>query len=234
MNALYEELPVMSSHEEAFTRHIDAKGLRILDVGCGNGHFARTMTKLGGHVIGIDPGEKQLSRARAEDVVGDETYMEGVAEDLPAENGSIDAVVFFNSLHHVPVDQMTKAMEEARRVLKPGGVCFICEPIAAGPMFEVNKIFNDETEVRAKAYESLKAAAGQGFEEVEETEYATVRVYPAYEDYRENSTSVNPKRATLFDELDAELRERFERFGKKQADGYHFQRPNRVNVLRAV
>ena len=50
---------------------------------------------------------------------------------------------------------MGKALAEAARVLKPGGLALIHEPEPVGGYFELTKLVDDETEVRAAA---LKAA----------------------------------------------------------------------------
>ena len=79
---------------------LDPSNADIIDVGCGTGHITRALTNMGAHVIGIDPGKLQLERARAEETVGNEVYIEGVAEDLPFDDQSKDIILFFNSFHH--------------------------------------------------------------------------------------------------------------------------------------
>lgn len=50
----------------------------------------------------------------------------GDATNLPFENASFDAVTMFDLLEHVPDDQ--KAVQEALRVLKPGGFLLVSTP----------------------------------------------------------------------------------------------------------
>lgn len=219
------------SHQDALAKNLDVSGKRVLDVGCGGGGFTRAMTLLGARVTGIDPGERQLKKARSEAPAGDEEYIEGIAQALPDRDSSVDIVVFFNSLHHVPIDQLDDALAETGRVLVDDGMAYIAEPLATGPMFELNKIINNETEVRAKAYEAIKGATAQGFKEVTEFTYVTDRHYPDFEAYRENSISINPAREALFEVNSDAMRERFEAYGEKQDDGIHFPQPIRVNIL---
>jgi len=117
-------------HQDALAELLPLPGAQVLDVGCGNGRITRLVAALGAKVIGIDPGERQLERARAEPTVAGERYIKGVAEDLPAADASADGVLFFNSLHHVPVEKMDTALAEAHRVLKPDGWLCIAEPMA--------------------------------------------------------------------------------------------------------
>ena len=160
-------------HADVLTNHLTLNRKSVLDVGCGAGRITRIMAQLGADVIGIDPGDHQLARARAADQVSGESYIQGTAEQLPSQTTTIDIVVFFNSLHHVPVDQLDRALAEARRVLKSAGRVYIAEPLAQGPQFKLSKPFNDETEVRAKAYDAIMSSGAQGFGNLYETVYRT-------------------------------------------------------------
>ncbi len=46
--------------------------------------------------------------------------------------------MFFNSLHHVPIEHQARALQEAARALRPGGLLCAIEPFAEGPHFEAN------------------------------------------------------------------------------------------------
>lgn len=220
------------NHQDVIATLVPLPGAKVIDVGCGNGRITRLIAAAGAQVVGIDPGQKQLDRARAEAPVNGESYIEGSAENLPVADASADIVFFFNSLHHVPEAVMDKALDEARRALKPQGWLFVAEPLAEGPQFELQKPYNDESEVRARAYEAIGRAKQRGFTELSETRYVADGKHASFEAYRENSVSINPGRAKIFAEREVEIRDRFERFGEKRADGWHFVSPIRVNVLR--
>src|SRR5690349_2536994 len=147
-------------HLEVMRELLVLPGSRIVDVGCGDGALARTLTREGARVIGIEAGPEALAAARAAPPVNDETYLEGRAEDLPLPDASADIVVFMNSLHHVPAARQRKALDEAARVLVPGGALYIVEPIAAGNYFELGKPVEDETAVRSHAYAMVLDAIG--------------------------------------------------------------------------
>ena len=149
-------------------------GARALDVGCGDGALVRLMAREGAQATGLEIGEAQLTRARAEPAVARERYSVGRAEALPVEAEGFDIVVFFNSLHHVPVEVQDKALAEAARVLVRGGRLLVIEPVAEGPLFELMRPVDDETEVRAAAIAALgRAAQGPDFEEVREYHFAS-------------------------------------------------------------
>ena len=95
-------------------------GERVLDVACGTGVLARVVraiTGSAGHVAGLDPNPGMLAVARA--LAPELDWRQGVAESLPFDNGSFDAVVsqfglmFFADRH--------QALREMMRVLTPQG-----------------------------------------------------------------------------------------------------------------
>jgi demethylmenaquinone methyltransferase/2-methoxy-6-polyprenyl-1,4-benzoquinol methylase len=88
---------------------------RVLDVGGGTG---RAATALGGATV-VDAAPGMLAEARAD---GNEAVV-GAAESLPVRDGSVDAVVVVDALHHFA--DIEAAVAEAARVLAPGGVLVI-------------------------------------------------------------------------------------------------------------
>lgn len=220
------------NHQDVMAELVPLNGAQVLDIGCGNGRITRLIAALGAHVIGIDPGQSQLAKAKELAPANGERYIMGVAEDLPAADASADVAFFFNSLHHVPVPAMDAALDEAHRALKPEGWLFIAEPLAEGPQFLMQQPLSDETAIRAEAYAAIGRAKTRGFVEVSESRYTADGKHPDYESFRDGSISISPARAALFAERDAEMRARFERYGEKRADGWHFASPIRVNILR--
>ncbi len=222
------------THGEVISFYLDLSGKHVLDVGCGDGRLTRAMTEMGATVIGIDPGERQLAKARAAEKIGSEIYVEGAADELPVEDHSVDVVVFFNSLHHVPIDRLRQALTESRRALKISGTLYIAEPLAQGPQFELSQPFSDETVVRAEAYQAIKSAAAVGFRNEHEIIYTTDVSIADFESFREDATSIDPAREAYFRAHDEELRQRFEDQAEERADGWHFPQYIRINVLTPV
>jgi SAM-dependent methyltransferase len=204
----------------------------VVDVGCGDGTLARMMARRGAHVTGIEVSPRQLAKARAATAVGDERYMQGIAEDLPLKNRSADIVVFFNSLHHVEEPGLFKALREAARVLKPGGILFVSEPLAEGAYFELMKPAHDETDVRRRAQEALRHAPEVGLLLEKVLTHVDTVVLRDFEAFHERITQINPATRERFSEHEAKIREDFERLGQPVADGWAFDQPMRVQLLR--
>tara|TARA_B100000315_G_C14588987_1_gene594709 strand:+ start:2285 stop:2998 length:714 start_codon:yes stop_codon:yes gene_type:complete len=222
------------SHADIIEELLEPNGAKIVDVGCGTGKITRLLTEMGAVVTGIDPGERQLERARAAKSVGNETFIEGVAENLPFNDQSVDTVLYFNSFHHIPKNDLAAAIKEAHRVLRTGGKLYFAEPVADGPQFEMSRLINDETEIRAFAYEVIKTVPEVGFKAVTEITYVTENRHESFESFRTNSTSINPVRDAIFERHDQEIRERFERFSRKANGQYIFDLPIRGNLFERL
>ena len=101
-------------------------GCRLVDVGCGTGTLAILAARLGGpgaRVSGIDPAPRQIARAKAKARRAglDIDFRQGVIEDLPFDEASVDAVTSTLMMHHLPDDLKAKGLAEIGRILKPGG-----------------------------------------------------------------------------------------------------------------
>lgn len=210
---------------------IDLEGKKVADIGCGEGSLTRMMTRHGAHVIGVECSKDQLARARAAKPAGNEIYSEGVGENLSFEDKKLDLVVFFNSLHHVSIDQQDKALGEAARVLKSGGQVYVCEPLAEGEHFELMQPVHDETEVRTAAYHAINEATKHGLAHEMEMTYSHTSSYADYGVLRERLLNINPHLESQFEELDETIMANFERLGHKTDDGVEFSQPMRVNLL---
>jgi SAM-dependent methyltransferase len=132
----------------------------VLDIGCGRGALARLLVSEGLAVTGIDPAPHAI--AAAQEKVPEAQFTVAGAEALPFDPGQFDACVFLNSLHHVPVPLMGQALQEALRVLRPGGEVIVVEPLAEGPFFEVMRPVEDETEIRRAAMAAIDAICSAG------------------------------------------------------------------------
>ena len=211
---------------------LDLENAEVIDVGCGDGWLTRWLAGEGAHATGIEVSPRQLAKARAVPPLADEHYITGLAEELPVRNRSADIVIFFNSLHHVDAVGLPKALKEAARVLKHGGVLYVSEPLPEGPYFQLMKPAHDETLVRRRAQEVLRHAPEFGLLlERQLTHLDTVK-FKDFQAFHDRITSINSETRARFDDQDQEFRTRFESLGEQEEDGWSFEQPMRVTVMR--
>jgi len=104
--------------------HIRA-GERVLDVGCGEAHFAKALVNAGAEVVGIDVAAEPLRRARERHPELDLRQMPA-AGAWPLEDASFDAVWAGEVIEHVA--DTAGWLSEARRVLRSGGSLLLSTP----------------------------------------------------------------------------------------------------------
>lgn len=97
-------------------------GLDVLDVGCGQGIDVMRYAAAGARVTGIDltPRHVELAKLNLRAVGLEADVALGDAENLPFEDNSFDRVSSNGVLHHTP--NIGSALQEIRRVLRPGGL----------------------------------------------------------------------------------------------------------------
>jgi SAM-dependent methyltransferase len=106
-----------------------------VDVGCGEGeHAFRLAAHFGLRVVGIDPVQRHLDRAREvrrgepEAVASRVSFERGTADRIPLRDGTVDLVWCRDSLPHVP--SLASAHREFARVLRPGGRALVHQVLA--------------------------------------------------------------------------------------------------------
>jgi ubiquinone/menaquinone biosynthesis C-methylase UbiE len=106
-------------------------GSRAIDVGCGLGDDARSLSRrVGerGEVVGVDSSTALLERARArcEAQDGPVKFVAADAHELPFDAGAFDAARSERTLQHL--EDPARVVSELARVTRPGGVVLVNEP----------------------------------------------------------------------------------------------------------
>jgi ubiquinone/menaquinone biosynthesis C-methylase UbiE len=158
-------------------------GLRVIDIGCGEGRMARALAELGADVTGYDPFIEETEKTSHG--AGSIRLARAAADAIPEADHSADLVLFIFSLHHVPGAKLSGALGQARRILRPAGRLYVAEPLAQGPHQYVMELFHDETAVRRAAAEALVHFAQPRFAVDKVSTYAEARRYSHFDVFAE-------------------------------------------------
>lgn len=102
------------------------RGQRVLDAACGEGYGSFLLADGAREVIGVDIAAEAVAHARARYVAGNLRYVEASCTALPLPDASVDRIVSFETIEHLP--GQVAMLAEFRRVLAPDGVLVISSP----------------------------------------------------------------------------------------------------------
>lgn len=224
--------PLIEDELSLLAELVSLRGQRIIELGCGNAHLARTLLARFGdsRVTGLEVDERQHAKNLASPQAGLD-FVAAAAQAIPFPDASFDLALMLKSLHHVPRPLMAQALGEVARVLRPGGHLYVSEPVFDGPFNEVVRLFNDEQAVRAAAQAALDTALRTGtweqaaerrfdmpvqFRDFDDFERRTM--HPTFADRRVDAAQLAVVRAAFQPHCGA--------------DGAHFRRPMHVRLLR--
>jgi SAM-dependent methyltransferase len=206
---------------------------RALELGCGAARQTRLLAAGGkfASILALEVDRRQHEKNLAVDDLPGVQFALGGAQEIPAPDRSMDAVFLFKSLHHVPVDLLGRAFEEMHRVLAPGGLVYISEPVFGGDYNEILRLFHDEERVREAAFEATRDAVDAGlFDLVSQTFFLAPVRYRSFADFEKKVIQVTHTEHRLSPELVEQVRAKFE--AHLDADGASFEAPFRVDLLR--
>lgn len=136
----------------------DVSDKKVLDIGCGDGRTAVSLSKKGNRVFGIDISRTRLLRAKEKVYsISDGSYfIQSYAETIPFKDSSFDLIVCTEVLEHVMDD--VALIKNISLTLKDGGIAIISIPTVSlsryVDMYRLNKpIYFDSVEhIREFAY----------------------------------------------------------------------------------
>lgn len=243
MSAILENFPQMKicdpladlfcDEREILEALLPFEGADVLELGCGKAEKTRMIAKAGrvASITAIEVDRIQHAENLRIADLPKVTFALGGAEAIPAPDAKFDIVLMFKSLHHVPIDKMDQAMLEIRRVLKPGGLLYVSEPVFAGDFNEILRLFHDERAVREAAFASVRTAVLAGvFEFVDEKFFDTESRFESFEQFEARVLNVTHSDHRLSSELYDTVRRKF--IAHVGPQGARFRQPMRVDLLR--
>lgn len=233
MQLLQHPIERLCGDRDVYERLLALDGKRVVELGCGTALNTRALATGGRdrRVLAFEVDRVQHARNLQAPPLPNVTFLFGGAQAIACDDASVDVVVMFKSLHHVPVDAMPGALREIHRILVPGGQLYVCEPLFAGDFNDILRLFHDEERVRAAAFEALRSAVDAGlFELVTEEFYLAPSSFRDFGEFEQRVIGVTHTAHHLTPEVRAEVERRFA--AHCGPGGARFSNPMRADLLR--
>jgi ubiquinone/menaquinone biosynthesis C-methylase UbiE len=112
-------------------KHLSFDGKDVLEIGCGDGRLTLRYAQMARRVVAIDPLEEGIEKAKRnqpKNLLRKVEFRVGRGEKLVFPDQSFEMVFFSWSLCCTDIPKMGKALDEASRVLRPGGTLINLQP----------------------------------------------------------------------------------------------------------
>lgn len=102
--------------------------IRMLELGCGDGHWAAYWASQGFDITFLDSSTVNVSiaslRTKVNNFANRAHPLVGSATNLPCADDSFDLIIGFGIIHHLTSNEEEHFWGEVKRVLKPGGKAY--------------------------------------------------------------------------------------------------------------
>lgn len=225
------EISFVADEGEMLCELLPLKEARILELGCGKAEKTRIAAQSAASVLALEVDKIQLAKNMGISDLPNVNFGHGGAENIPAPDSSFDVILMFRSLHHVPIELMDQAFSEIHRVLKPGGVVYISEPIFAGNFNEILRLFHDEKIVREAAFAAeLRAISSHRLELVTQRFFQQPIHFESFAQFEEQVLKATHTDHKLSPELFEEVHKQFDK--SMAVNGTDFHMPIRVDLFK--
>jgi SAM-dependent methyltransferase len=184
------------------------KGLRCVDVGCGNGAFTELLIERCApvEVQGIDPSQAQLDFAKTRPAGRIAKFQQGDAMALPFADNQFDAAFMALVIFFVP--EPAKGVAEMARVVRPGGTVAAYAWDLPGGGFPMEPVFSELRALgqkvlgpprpEASAMQAMRELwTGAGLQEVETRKITVQRTFANFDEFWATSTATGSIKPTL-------------------------------------
>lgn len=233
MKLIQSPIERICQEDEIYENKLSLDNKHLLELGCGKAYVTRKIvtTGTGRSIVATEVDEIQHEKNLQIDDLPNASFKLAGGENIPEDDATFDIVFMFKSLHHVPLESMDDTLQEIHRVLKPGGLAYLSEPVFDGDFNEVLRLFHDEEMVREAAFNAIKEAINQGlFQLQEEIFFNAPRHYENFEDFENRLINVTHENHQLPEALLQRVRQQFSKHMTE--NGADFLTPARVDILR--
>lgn len=233
MQIMQSETSRVCVESEVYESLLRFEGASVLELGCGKAAHTRKIAAAHPtvRIVAAEVDKIQHARNIASATPSNLTFSDFGAQAIELDDSSVDIVMMFKSLHHVPVAAMDRALREIHRVLKPGGLAYLSEPIFAGALNELTRIYHDEEKVRKEAFDAICRAVDTNlFELASQTFFRDPVHYRDFAEFEQRHFHVTHSERNVTPEQREAIRQLFNTH--LRADGVTLSHQMRVDLLR--
>ena len=233
MNISQSPITITCPEYQVYEPLLSLDGKQILELGCGKAELTRQITDHGinRYITATEVDEIQHNKNLQIDDLPNVNFVLAGSQAIPFPDNSFDVVMMFKSFHHVPIELMGQALAETRRVLKPGGLAYISEPLFSGDFNDVLKLFHDEKAVRDAAFAAIKKCVDKGELSLkEELFFNTPIVFEDFAQFETNVINVTHSDHKPSKDIHQQVERLF--MNNEGPDGFKFHIPIRVDLLQ--
>ncbi len=100
----------------------------VLDIASGEGYGTSILAGKADFVYGVDISSEAVEHAKARYQAANLKFIQGSAADIPLDDASVDMIVSYETIEHLPEDLQERMLQEFKRILKPDGILLISTP----------------------------------------------------------------------------------------------------------
>jgi ubiquinone/menaquinone biosynthesis C-methylase UbiE len=199
-------------------KHLSFDGKDVLEIGCGDGRLTLKYAEKARRVVAIDPLVEGIEKAKSDQPKNLHRRLEfhvGRGEELAFPDRSFEIVFFSWSLCCADIPKMGMALDEASRVLRPGGTLINLQPSLHQPFsngavsYLIQKKFgtsvDDERYRQSRLALKYLALVEEKLDLVDEVEFTVNTYYDTIDEAIDDSIRV---RKEQYDKLDESTRVR--------------------------
>jgi ubiquinone/menaquinone biosynthesis C-methylase UbiE len=165
----------------------------VLDIGCGDGKITVYLAEHSKRVLGLDPNIKLIEKAQKSNIQNNLHYLVCQGQALCFGPISFEAILFCQSLHHIPIDYQSRAIDEAGSVLTVGGQLTIVEPVyQKGTLGKITALYSSERESKRLAIQAVRNLSGKAFSLISEKTIQVKCTCENFDDLYDSTISNHP------------------------------------------
>jgi len=141
---------------------------KVLDIGGGTGLYRKLFAPSWQYTC-LDPDPEKLKGFKAK--YTDDDAIEGSACKMPCSDSCFDCCIMIFVAHHLSDDELHKALSEVNRVLAPGGLLMLCDPLWVPGNLRGRLLWSMDRGSHPRTLEQLRSFAGERLDLVESREW---------------------------------------------------------------